>query len=44
LRRKCLLQQVIEGKIKGEEKGQEDEEEDVGSYWMTLRKGEDTLI
>jgi hypothetical protein len=24
--------------------GQEDEEEDVGSYWMTLRKGEDTLI
>jgi hypothetical protein len=20
-----------------------DEEEDVGSYWMTLRKGEDTL-
>jgi len=20
------------------------EEEDVGSYWMTLRKGEDTLI
>jgi len=21
-----------------------DEEEDIGSYWMTLRKGEDTLI
>jgi hypothetical protein len=21
-----------------------DEEEDVGSYWMTLRKAEDTLI
>jgi len=21
-----------------------DEEEDVGSYWMTLRKGEDILI
>jgi hypothetical protein len=21
-----------------------DEEEDVGSYWMTLRKGEDTVI
>jgi len=20
------------------------EEEDVGSYWMTIRKGEDTLI
>jgi hypothetical protein len=25
-------------------KGKEDEEEDVGSYWMTLRKGEDTQI
>ena len=23
---------------------QEDKEEDVRSYWMTLRKGEDTLI
>jgi hypothetical protein len=41
LRRNCLLQRVIEGKIKG---GIEDEEEDIGSYWMTLRKGEDTLI
>jgi len=37
LRRNCLLRQVIEGKMG-------DEEEDVGSYWMTLRKGEDTLI
>jgi hypothetical protein len=36
LRRNCLLQRVIEG--------QEDEEEDVGNYWMTLRKGEDTLM
>jgi len=44
LRRNCLLQQVIEGKIKGGKKWQEDEEEDVGSCWMTLRKGEDTLI
>jgi hypothetical protein len=44
LRRKCLLQQVIEGKIKEGIELQEDEEEDVGSYWMTLRKGEDTLI
>ena len=26
------------------EEGQEDKEEDVRSYWMTLRKGEDTLI
>jgi hypothetical protein len=25
-------------------KWQEDEEEEVGSYWMTLKKGEDTLI
>jgi hypothetical protein len=43
LRRNCLLQRVIEGKIKG---GgiKEDKEEDVGSYWMTLMKGEDTLI
>jgi hypothetical protein len=44
LRRNCLLQQVIEGKIKGEIEVKEDEEEDVGSYWMALRKGEDTLI
>jgi len=44
LRRNCLLQRVIEGKIKGGIKVNEDEEEDVGRYWMTLRKGEDTLI
>ena len=44
LRRNCLLQQVIEGKIKGGKKWQEDEEEDVVSYWMILRKGEDTVI
>jgi hypothetical protein len=44
LRRNCLLQRVIEGKIKGGIELTEDEEEDVGSYWMTLRKGEDTLI
>jgi hypothetical protein len=31
-------------KIKGEMEVAEDEEEDVGSYWMTLRTGEDTLI
>jgi len=36
LRRNCLLQRVIEGKIKGGWKWQEDEEEDVGRYWMTL--------
>ena len=40
LRRNCLLQRVIAGKIKGEI----EVTEDVGSYWMTLRKGEDTLI
>jgi hypothetical protein len=42
-RRNCLLQQVIEGNIKGGKKVT-DEEEDVGSYWMTLRKGEDTVV
>jgi len=45
LRRNCLLQRVIEGKIKGGGyKWQEDDDEDVESYWTTLRKGEDTLI
>ena len=42
LRRNCILQRVIEGKIQGGDRS--DKEEDVGSYWMTLRKGEDTLI
>jgi hypothetical protein len=42
LRINCLVQRVIEEKIQGGI--QEDKEEDVGSYWMTLRKGEDTLI
>jgi hypothetical protein len=40
----CLLRQVIKRKIKEGYKCQEGEEEDVGSYWMTLRKGEDTHI
>jgi hypothetical protein len=40
LRRNRLLQQVAEGKTKGGKKWQED----VGNYWITLRKGEDTLI
>jgi hypothetical protein len=44
LRRNCLLQRVTEGKIKGGKNWQKDKEEDVGSYWITLRKGEDTLI
>jgi len=44
LRINCLLQRVIEGKIKEEIEVTGYEEEDVGSYWMTLTKGEDTLI
>jgi len=44
LRRNCLLQWVIEGMIKGGLEVTGNEEEDVGCYWMTLRKGEDTLI
>jgi hypothetical protein len=35
---------IIEGKIKGGYEWQKDEEEDVGSYWMTLRKGGNTHI
>jgi hypothetical protein len=42
--RNCLLQWVTEGMIKRGIEVTEDKEEDVGSYWMTLRKGEDTLI
>jgi hypothetical protein len=38
VRRNCLLKHVIEGKLEG----REDEGEDVSSYWMTLRKGDDT--
>jgi hypothetical protein len=44
LRRNCLIKQVIEVKIKGEMEVTKDEEEDVGSYWKTLRTGEDTVI
>ena len=43
LHRNCLLQRVIEEKIKGRIEV-EDVEEDVGNYWMTLRKGEDVHI
>jgi hypothetical protein len=35
LHRNCLLQQVIEGKIKGEIEVTGKKEEDVGSYWIT---------
>jgi hypothetical protein len=44
LRRNCLIQRVIKGKIQGGIEVTANKEEDVGSYWMTLRKGEDTLI
>jgi hypothetical protein len=44
LRRNCLLQRVIEGKKKAgiEVTGRRGRR--VGSYWMTLRKGEEILI
>jgi hypothetical protein len=42
LRRNCLLKHVIEGKIEGGIKVTGNEEEDVSSYWMTVRKIEDT--
>jgi hypothetical protein len=42
--RDCLLQQVIEGTIRGGIEVTEDKEEDVRNYWMTLRRGEDTLV
>jgi hypothetical protein len=35
---------LLKERQKGGEKRREDEEEDVGNYWMTLRKGEVTLI
>jgi hypothetical protein len=35
---------LLKERYKGGKKWQEDKEEDVGSYWMTLRKGEDTLV
>jgi hypothetical protein len=28
--------------LKAREKGEEDEEEELSSYWMTIRKREDT--
>jgi hypothetical protein len=42
LRRNCLLKHVIEGKIEGRIEVTERRGEDVSSYWMTLRKREDT--
>jgi hypothetical protein len=42
LHRNCLLKHIIEGKIEGRIEVMEDQEEGVRSYWMTLRKREDT--
>ena len=44
LRRNCLLQRVIEGKIQGgiEVTGRQGRRH--RNYWMTAKKGEDTLI
>jgi hypothetical protein len=36
--RNCLLEHIIEGMTYG----REEEDKDISSYWMTLRKGEDT--
>jgi hypothetical protein len=39
MRRTCLIKHAIEGKI---ERREDEKEEDVSSYWMTLKKREDT--
>ena len=44
LRRNCLLQRVIEGMIKGGIEVTGRRGKDVGNYWMTLRKVQDTSI
>jgi hypothetical protein len=38
LSRKCLLKQVIEGKIDGRIDVNKNEEEDISSYWMNLKE------
>ena len=43
LRRNCLLQQVIEGKIKGQIDVTRRRGRRRKNYWMTLRKGEDIV-
>jgi hypothetical protein len=35
---------LLKERYKEGKKYQEDKKKDVGIYWMTLRKGEDTLI
>jgi len=44
LRRDCLLNYVITEQIEGRIEESGDEEGEVSSYWMTLRKREDTVI
>jgi hypothetical protein len=44
LRRNCLLRRVTEGKTQGGIEVTGRQGRILGSYWMTLRKGEDTLI
>ena len=44
MHRNLLLKYVIEGKVEGRKKLTEDEEKDVSSYWMILKKKEDTRI
>ena len=44
LRRNCLLQRVTEGKTRGGIEVTGRQGRILGSYWMTLRKGEDTVI
>jgi hypothetical protein len=39
----AFYNELLKERYKGEQKWQEDKE-DVRRYWMTLRKGEDTLI
>ena len=43
LRRDCLLQQVIEGKIKGQLEVTRRRGRRRKNYWMTLRTGDDTV-
>ena len=40
----CLLKHSIEGKIGQRIDVREDKKEEVSSYWMTLTKGEDTVV
>jgi hypothetical protein len=43
LRRNCLLKRVVEGKVEGRVEVRGSEEGNVSSYWINLRKSEDTV-